>query len=801
MTRRQRTRQIAEPPASRLDHLVFVRESDAYDKLLMVGMIQQTLAKVAALPGAQELQAAGMEIFEHPARFGATQRRVGSSRIVTVERDGVLYVFAMGTAATNDLDDETNAIVSELLRVIEAYRPREVWVAAFTRLLRSADHAGELLRVFSEHVERLHCEADIHPATPEGKMLFQVLAMIAATERDYIVRRHTAGRVAQWRREEWIPNAYPPGYRLEQRRLVLDESALERTRAMLRILADGALTTAECAKRLGELGVTTPMITSLHGEGATIADARNPSEVVSTLCGWADFYRTGRFELLWPNPFSGVTDIAGAPVEDVEDYKHGALRLPLRVALPEGGWAEDAIIDAVERRAKTPSVTGGASHTTVPPLSGFFSYEETGFEHTLSCDRPGAYMLLRRPTSTERAFTGWAYERGGQERVLVVSRAELHAAMANAAIEGVKSGLPGHLDAGRFLSIGPLPPLDPHRARIRAVRRQLEEATTALQRAKRNAELAGDDDAASLFVEDTKRHHAERVRLAHELEDLEARSATPTLGATFESYADLVAHAMAALCHAGDRGPRELRDALRSVISNERMWAEGEWACLELSLELPHAEGTVVLGPLRAKAKRLDRQGGEVTARWARRRVRTPLRDELIALGLGRRAAGCVAACPDDRLAAILRAHLKQEPVPDGIDPDFAARIVAVYTDPEFSWDRGRWRLPDETRRTVLGVLLEAGGSLTLHELEARGVTANRLKYLRSHTAAPSGEPVIRLLRHGRNPVYGLITCPHCGGFASWSMVTPETRPGVVCPTCWRTPKEDSPELPEWYRK
>ena len=58
MTRRRlRTKSFVERAESRLDHLVFVRESAAYDTLLMEGMIQQTLAKVATLPGASELQA------------------------------------------------------------------------------------------------------------------------------------------------------------------------------------------------------------------------------------------------------------------------------------------------------------------------------------------------------------------------------------------------------------------------------------------------------------------------------------------------------------------------------------------------------------------------------------------------------------------------------------------------------------------------------------------------------------------------------------------------------------------------
>ncbi len=58
---------------------------------------------------------------------------------------------------------------------------------------------------------------------------------------------------------------------------------------------------------------------------------------------------------------------------------------------------------------------------------------------------------------------------------------------------------------------------------------------------------------------------------------------------------------------------------------------------------------------------------------------------------------------------------------------------------------------------------------------------------------------MIQLFTHGRDPMYGLLECPHCGGWASHSIVTPETRPGVLCPDCRRTPDLESPVFPEWY--
>jgi hypothetical protein len=185
-------------PDAKLDHLVVIRESAQYDRLLMEGMIHQSLEKVVHLPGAAELQMAGLDVLDNPGAYGAVTRRAGKSRITMVERDGVMYLYSMGSAAKLDLDEE-NGFVSELVRTLYAYRPPEVWVVAFTRLVRAAELAGDLLKATGEAVEVLHCEQELRPATPEGRMVFQILAMIAAMEREYIVRRHTAGRVAQRR--------------------------------------------------------------------------------------------------------------------------------------------------------------------------------------------------------------------------------------------------------------------------------------------------------------------------------------------------------------------------------------------------------------------------------------------------------------------------------------------------------------------------------------------------------------------------------------------------------------------------
>jgi hypothetical protein len=101
-------------------------------------------------------------------------------------------------------------------------------------------------------------------------------------------------------------------------------------------------------------------------------------------------------------------------------------------------------------------------------------------------------------------------------------------------------------------------------------------------------------------------------------------------------------------------------------------------------------------------------------------------------------------------------------------------------------------------RREVLRVLGHDG--LTRADLIEAGLGANQIRYLSRKTKAPSGEPILRRVRSDDGAKYLPLGCPHCGGYATHSMVTPETRPGVLCPTCWRTPRSDSPVFPIWYR-
>lgn len=805
------TRSNVEPEQPQIDHLVVIRESDEYGMLLMEGMIQQTLAKVRGLPGSDELRVAGTDVMKNPSAYKGVEHRSGSSRQVAVERDGVLYLYSMGTAAKSDQDRGTNAFVASLVETIERYKPKEVWTSSFSRLIRAAEHAGRLLQVVSEHVAILHADTDITPATPEGKLIFQVLTMIAAAERDQMVRRHTAGRVAQWRRGAWIPNTHPPGYRLDKdRRLILDPSQVEQTRQMLRLLGDLSLTPRQVADRLGEIGITRPRIQKMYGPDATFADLRNPSQAITSLLTWLDVYRAGTYEVVWTNPFPGVTEIAGVHVEAREPtrkYPHGALPLIYQLEVPEGGWADaDTIANIAQRRTKH-SAGGGTSHRNTPPLSGLFQYRDGDNEYCL-VSKNDRYLLLRRPYDPQRSHLGWQSERQTEPTTIArISRADLHQSIATEVVTAIKEGLPAHLDTSRSLDLASLVPISSRHARIRALHSQIDAAEEKVRRSKRNADLAADDDSASLFVDDTKRHYRELQRLREELATAESDAADhePTLDGPFETNAALAVAGLAALANTPRHGPTELRSALRTVLTKETMTVDTRTVTWQLTLLLPHEEGVVELGPIRGTVKNRKRPPrGDTTDQTTQsthkddpiRRAR--IRD-LVEAGLNKRAASSIASCPYPELEATLRAHLADRPVPNGIDPSWAGHVINLYTNPDFSWRPGRWRLPAQTRAEALKLVKDAGGNIPLEDLQQH-FTTDQIRTLTRQTNTPTGAPILTITGRRGHRIVHLIDCPHCGGAASLSCLTPETAIGILCPTCMKLPTKNSATFPEWYR-
>lgn len=133
-----------DKPSERAQHLIVVRESAEYDRLLMEGMIEQTLEKARSVPGATELKEIGIDLIDHPDRYGARMVRSGRTRAVICTRGDVVFLYSMGSATSRDAKGD-NAFVELLCDVINRYRPVEMWAASMTRLIRSPMFAGSLM--------------------------------------------------------------------------------------------------------------------------------------------------------------------------------------------------------------------------------------------------------------------------------------------------------------------------------------------------------------------------------------------------------------------------------------------------------------------------------------------------------------------------------------------------------------------------------------------------------------------------------------------------------------------------------
>lgn len=515
--------------------------------------------------------------------------------------------------------------------------------------------------------------------------------------------------------------------------------------------------------------------------------------------GWASTYETGLHNVAWPNAFPGVDHISGVEVEHDPSSHNGVLNFRYKLDLPSNGWADDATFNNIRLLSKKPGLTGGASHATTPPLSGIFNFVRDGYEYNILATEPGRYNLSRRADIREQRSRGWTTNNGDKiERIATVSREALHRSIAEGITRAVQNGLPAELDQHRFQAFGPLPPIDTTKSQIRRLRNQLTDINSALTKARRNAELAEDTEAAQLFIDTVNQQLSERTRIERRITNLESTVSEPQLSQTFETQTQLVTYAIAALPGAKNTADPALRAALRTIISKETWTATKDKVQWELSIELPHEKGTIILGPIRGEVEnRKDNRDGS-TAIY---RQRQNARQQLTNLGLATPAARSALSYPNPHLTNLLTAHLTQKPLPTDFEPELATHLITIYTNPDFVWKPGRWRLNDQVRQNILTLISQAGGTLTQEQLIDAGYNKNQLRHLtRTKPNTPTGNPILTQTGKGPTSLYQLQKCPHCHGWCDHSILTPETKPGIICTTCWRTPTPNSPTYPRWYR-
>jgi hypothetical protein len=180
--------------------------------------------------------------------------------------------------------------------------------------------------------------------------------------------------------------------------------------------------------------------------------------------------------------------------------------------------------------------------------------------------------------------------------------------------------------------------------------------------------------------------------------------------------------------------------------------------------------------------------------------------------GWSKLAAGTLARSGVAPLYAIAAHLLWEESLPDDLDPVYVDLVERNYSSAQFSWNGRHHALDCSLRQRCVDAVLTAGGELRMDELEAAladtKVEATRITIFsrpQQLGCAPPWEPCLERRgswirqRPKRARSLAAVPCPHCGGYASRVVRTPETPACLLCPTCRRMPTAASPVFPEVY--
>ncbi len=428
------------------------------------------------------------------------------------------------------------------------------------------------------------------------------------------------------------------------------------------------------------------------------------------------------------------------------------------------------------------------------------------------------------------------------ERVASIDPAEFHGAVQAAAVAALRDGAPVELlDGVEFWRMSDLNArvTDTRGRRIAMLGEELADARRAYDQARRNANSTTNEKLRADYLADSEREADRITALEADLASAEAQPDSAATPDAFDSDCDFLAHALAGLTVHGEHAPAEYVDALSRVIEFDAFTpihtTDPPQVEVTFHLLLP-ADGRVArFGPItcrvqnrayrntlrdngetqRARAlmhQRL-RQEGHADLDAAPHRAVDSLRDLLVTqLGWTRHAARTLATSGVGALYDIAAHLLWGDPLPAGLDPAYVELVTTTYQDPGFRWNPHRHALDCTLRQTAVDAVVAAGGHLGFTELETAltNTTVDDVRitvFSRDQTIGngPTWHPCLE--RRGdwiqQHPKSGrslaAATCPHCNGFASRVVRTPETPADLLCPTCHRMPTTDSPTYPDTY--
>lgn len=338
-------------------------------------------------------------------------------------------------------------------------------------------------------------------------------------------------------------------------------------------------------------------------------------------------------------------------------------------------------------------------------------------------------------------MTVWTSDTGRAVGVATIDCAELHQAIAAAAIDALRHGIELEwLDQVHMWRIDDSLRPGPTKDEIR--REHLKQAITAAKRrdelARRNANQEADSDLAAAFRSDALNARNDARDAQEELDTLNTATDDQFGPDSFESELDFFAHALAALANVEMSTDVALATSLQHVLEFTRIDVDHfPQVTVEFHLLIP-ADGRVArLGPVscevanRAYPKVLPedvRPRPSITAAVTRQPESADLGDVQAADALAqaitqhgwtRTAAGVLARANFDPISRFLAHEIGGQPAPTDLDDAYLQILRQTYADAEFRWKPGTHALNPGHRPTLIQACIDAGGRLRKDEADA----------------------------------------------------------------------------------
>lgn len=822
--------------------LIVVRESGR-DLSALDNLLDRTLRLLPDGPVVQELRSIGMEKLARPDG-GCEQVVTGKDRGVLIPSGSLSLLLYQGSAnmSAKSRGDartrEENRFSKTLLKVIKELRPSRVVVVEVSRLARRTDLFDNLLKALAEYsciVQVGHREYD--PRETSDRDDLKRHALSAESERNRTVDRVTSGVLSNALQGKWpmAENLLPLGYRLDEAGFpVVDVDLVDLVRAVIAVLGEPNVTSKEVVQKCGRLGVTSSGIKVRKGGRLrrsaslpTVADAKNPSEVVRRLRKALDVWTTGVY--LYQRKCSSLYthELLGVPVT-IDPIKGRVFEVPIPMPAPPGGWSDlDSLRRASERGA---SARGRLSHSNQQSM---FSHippwiEERNVHSMLR--RSDLCVLKTRPALAHEHDGGDTdkIEGGTGKHQFSVQSTELLASMAVGIVDGLQTGVEGVVSDGAALE----PTTNTAAAKNKLVYRHLaERVATIARQLDENLQILGRLDEGSRSLELQKKRTEE---LAIALEEAESElsifgaveeRASSYLAESTELNLGFVARALAVMRTCTGLVSRQVAVHVSQVIIGFRLRrvsvGVAEWECW---IRVPSSDGVAEVGPFRGRVRICSEHRGRGASKESSV-VRSFMCEggslEQVAEELGilmpsalSRTKGSLSEMgfapgtltpiligmpAEVRRALAFAVGLDSDL---GYDSEWIDLLRRVYlVDSGQQWQRG-WEMPLSGRQEVLDQIASNGGSMRMGRA---GRSASLLNRWARDEGVPATHAVLRPTRRTSGAILTPRGCPHCRSDLTHIVHVPELAFGfaratcLACTNCRRAEARESAVLPDCY--